>query len=162
MKKECEIQEDWKRLDNENIEQVCYYIRKHEIDIREYIADIIASLCDVDKYEMLSKNDTIFLVHARWLYWYAYRYMTNESYGKMSANTRREGHPFTLHAIQAGVNKMGVMIEREPLWVKRWTILKRIIKLRDAGNEEKKEDTTIVIQVPEALKDNINIKIKEK
>lgn len=55
---------------------------------------------------------------------------------------------------------MSMMIENESLWKRRWTIIKRIIKLRE--QEDDYIDKTIVIQVPKTLKGKINITIKDK
>ena len=52
------------------------------------------------------------------------------------------------------------MIENESLWKRRWTIIKRIIKLRE--QEDDYIDKTIVIQVPKTLKGKVNISIKDK
>lgn len=161
IKNDEKIMEDWAVLDNINIEQACNYLRYHEQDIQKYLANIVASLCDVDAQEMLDNNDIIYNAHARWLFWYAYRYMTNESYDKIAKSTAFNGRPFHLRTIQSGVNKMSMMIESEDIWQKRWAIVKRIIKLRDKKKEEK-IDNTIVIQIPKDLRDKINIQIKEK
>ena len=71
------------------------------------------------------------------------------------------GHRFTPNGIGQCVNKMSQLISSEPMWTKRWTIIKRIIKIRDAVTEKKSEGT-ITITLPKELKDIINIEIKEK
>lgn len=153
------IAEKWSEVDG-NIEKALAYIAKSEIDMRRFIADCCASLCDVGVKEMLADTDVVYLAHARWLFWYAYRYMTNESYEKIALSTSEKGHSFSLRTIQNGVNKMSMMIASEPMWTKRWTIIKRIIKLRE--KEEPKRDNTITISVPRHLKDVINIRIIDK
>lgn len=156
-----QIKADWSRLDTVHIDAALNHLRRHEQNIQEYLADCVAAICDVDVNEMLSNTDVIFLAHARWLYWYAYRYMTNESYEKISMNTSRFGHSFAMRSVQGGVNKMAMMIAEEPMWTKRWVIVRRIIKLRDQKDESKADDG-IVIQVPRGMKDKLNITIKEK
>jgi hypothetical protein len=156
-----QIKDDWAVLDSINIEQACNYLRNHEQDIQRYLINLVAALCDVDVRDMLGDNDIVYNAHARWLFWYAYRYMTSESYEKIAKDTAYNGRPFHLRTIQSGVNKMAMMIAQEDIWQRRWKIIKRIIKLRDKRDEEK-TDNTIIIQVPRDLRNKINITIKEK
>ena len=130
-----------------------------EKDINKHLSDFVAALCEVPKSSMLSNTHVAYCAHARYLYWYAYRYMTNESYEKIAAMSCESGHKYTQSAIATGVNKMSTMIEEEPLWNKRWLIIKRIIKLQW---QDETIDNTIVIQVPKDLKGKINITIKDK
>lgn len=154
-----EIRNDWKYLDEHNVELACQYLRSHETDILKYIADIVSSLCNIDKSAILCmKNKELKYVHARWLLWYVYRYMTAESYKGMAVNSMWSTADAS--AIQYGVTKMSDMIEREALWNRRWNIIKKILDIRNDNME--KIDNTIVIVVPRDIKDKINIKIKDK
>lgn len=157
-----EILNEMELLEKENLHKALHYLRKYGSDTRKYLAQCVAAICDVDVEKMLTNTDVIYLAHARWLYWYAYRYLTNESYEKIAINTSTMGHPFALRSVQGAVNKMAMMIEKEPMWKKRWTIIKHIIKLQDGESANTNVDNTIVIQVPKELKDKINITIKEK
>lgn len=161
-KSEETIKKDWHRLDNENISIALELLRRSDCDIRLYLADCVASVCGIHVEEMFINTDTIHLAHARWLYWYAYRYMTNESYAKILEDTPLYGDRFAERSVHGGVNKMAMMIVNEPIWQRRWGIIKRIIKLRDHENEIK-EDNNIIIHVPKGmLNDKIRITIKEK
>ena len=154
------IRKDLASLDSENLEQALYYIGRCGMAINDYLADVIASLCGISAKEMLSDTNATHLAQPRWLYWYAYRYMTGESFLKMTKVLKVGSKTFTEKGIQGGVEKMSAMIESEPIWGKRWSIVKRIIKL----NEETKENIsdTIVINVPKNIKDKVNIVIKTK
>lgn len=154
-----DIKHELDELDSFHIEEACRHLRQHERDIQNYIADFVASLCDVKKEEMFSHSDVVFFAHARWFYWYAYRYMTNESYDKIAKQDFHGGHSFTSRTIQNGVNKMFMMIERDAIWKKRWTIIKRIIRLHNDTEEVKSH---IVIQIPREIKEYVKIEIKEK
>ena len=154
------IKKGWADVEYRHVDKAIEHLRQHEDDIRAYLADFVAAVCGVEREEMFSNSDTACFAHARYLYWYAYRYMTGEAYEKMARQVPNGGHRFVLRSIQNGVNKMSMMIEEQPLWKKRWTIIKRIIKLR--GQEDEDVDNTIVIQVPKALKGKINITIKDK
>ena len=142
-----------------HIKKAVEHLQLCEKDINKYLSDFVAALCEVPKNSMLSNTHVVYCAHARYLYWYAYRYMTNESYEKIAAMSCESGHKYTQSAIATGVNKMSTMIEEEPLWNKRWLIVKRIIKLQW---QDETIDNTIVIQVPKDLKGKVNIQIKDK
>lgn len=154
------ISAEWKELDS--IGHILELVRSHEYDIYTYLAETVAALCGIDVDKMLAFNSKIYVIQPRWLFWYAYRYMTGETFEKIAEMTKNKGnYYFTPNSICHSINKMSALIESAPLWKKRWTIIKRIIKLRDA-NVEEQVDNTIVIQVPRDIKDKIQISIKEK
>lgn len=157
---EDKIKKEWDSVDSENLEQALRHLKKCEIAVREYLADVVASLCGVSTKEMMSNSNAAHISQPRWLYWYAYRYMTGESYTKMSNVLNFDTKGFTTNGIRVGVEKMSTMIDTELIWNKRWTIVKKIIKLR--GQDKENVDNTIVVQVPKSLKGKVNITIKEK
>ena len=148
IKSDEQIKSDWERLENDNIEKACEYLRRYECDIEDYVAEIVASLCNVDVDKMLSDTSVAYLAQARWLYWYALRYMTNETYDKIAERTMsKTPYRFTPNGIGQSINKMSAMIVNEPIWTKRWIILKRIIKLRDTVVKEKSEMETVTMKI---------------
>lgn len=156
-----EIKAEWQSIE-ERIEYALSCLLGFEKDVQVYLAKCVASLCDVAEEKMLSDCNTVYVAQARWLYWYAYRYMTNETYEKIADNTERMcGKRFTKQGVASSINKMSALIENEPVWKKRWAIIKRIIKLRDVDND-KKADNTITINIPKELREQITIKIQEK
>lgn len=163
MKSENETIEDWRRIDNQYVKDLCAIINKQEIDVQDYLADIVSSLCDIDTTEMMTKEDRLHCNHARWLYWYAYRYMTNDTFEHIEQITKRYGRRYSLQGISAAVNKMSNLIASNTIWTKRWIIIKRIIKLRDESLEDyittSRHDwrNKIVITVPKEFKDKIII-----
>lgn len=154
------IASDWRNLDS--IEDILAAVKRHEMDIMEYLADTIASLCNIERKDMLKSGSEAHFAQPRWMFWYAYKYMTGETLEKISEMTERcGGHRFTPSGIGHCVNKMSQMINTETIWNKRWSIIKRIIKLRDTETM-KSSEVSITITVPKELKDIINIEIKEK
>ena len=148
MKTNEQIKNDWQRLETENIEKACDLLRQHESRIEDYMADIVASLCNVDCAEMLTNSSVAYLAQARWLYWYAIRYMTNETYDKIAIRTTaKSGCKFTPNGIGQSINKMALLVAQEPIWVKRWTIIKHIIKLRDTVIKEKGDMETLTMKI---------------
>lgn len=154
------IMNKWKGIDDDAFAAV-EALRGYAHGVQDLLADCVAALCDVDVKMMLTNTDVIHLAHARWLFWYSYRYMTNETLDKIALMTQRiGGESFTKQGVAASINKMSLLIEREDIWNRRWRIMKRIIKLR--GQEDESVDNAIVIQVPKDLKGKINIAIKDK
>ena len=148
IKSDEQIKSDWEHLENDNVEKACEYLRRYEGDIEDYVAEIVASLCNVDVDKMLSDTSVAYLAQARWLYWYALRYMTNETYDKIAERTTRKSeYRFTPNGIGQSINKMSAMIVNEPMWTKRWIILKRIIKLRETVIKEKGEMETVTMKI---------------
>lgn len=150
------IIDDWNNLDNADIDKVCSLLRMHEQRIQDYLVDCVASICDIsDKYDMMTNISDMNTIHSRWLFWYAYRYMTKESFVRISEITQRYGRKFTEQSISNSVNKMGNLIANETIWTKRWVIIKKIIKLR---SENVNDDDTIKVVVKHPK--NVEVKLK--
>ena len=146
--------------DNERIAMkcVCDTLLNYEGRVRNYLADFVASLCNVEKKKMFSENNSLDVAQARWLFWYAYRYMTGETYekiGRLSYDTY--GKTFTKVGVASSVNKMSVMIEQQPIWKKRWTIVKRIIRITNSLIDENTEEPIKII-IPK----NANVELKRE
>ena len=136
---------------------VCDILSNHEKSIRAYLADFVASLCSIDRERMFSVCNDLDVAQARWLYFYAYRYMTNDTYekiGKLSGELY--GKTFSKAGVAASVNRMYSLIEQQPIWRKRWTIVKRIIKLQNEMVFE--PQVPITITIPK----NIELTIKKE
>lgn len=111
------------------IQHICEALRKYEVHIPTHLSKFVASICGVDVKNMFSDCHNLEVSHARWLFWYAYRYTTNETYekiGKLSTNYC--GKYFSKAAVALSVKKMDELIEQQSIWKKRWFVIKQIIK----------------------------------
>ena len=152
-----EIKQNLEENERVVMQCVCDTLLNYEGRIRSYLADFVASLCSVDKEKMFSSCNDLDVAQARWLFFYAYRYMTNETYekiGKLSGELY--GKTFTKVGVASSVNKMYALIEQQPIWRKRWTIIKRIIKLQNEMVFEPQVPITITIP------NNVELKIKKE
>ena len=143
-----EIKQNLEENERITMNCICDTLSSYGGRIRLYLADFIASLCNVEKEKMFSTCNNLDVAQARWLFWYAYRYMTNETYekiGKLSGELY--GKTFTKVGVAASVNKMYELIENGGIWRKRWLIVKRIIKISNTLIEEQ-ENQPIKIVVP--------------
>lgn len=152
--------EEFRDLEKEKVDRIMQCVREYEVDMRIYLADFVAEICGVTKEDMLSGSDETAFAHARWLYWYALKYMTGDSYKKLSENTTF-GHKFSSRAMQNASSKIWMMIANDGIWKNRWSVVKQVIKQR-FKDEDGAVDNTIVIQVPAELKNKINIVTKDK
>lgn len=137
---------------------VCDTLRQYGSRTRIYLADFVATLCDVEKKLMFSSCNELDVAQARGLYFYAYRYMTGYTYekiGKISQDVY--GKAFTGHGVASSVNKTYTLIEQQPIWRKRWTIVKRIIKQTNTLVEDEAQEPIKII-IPK----NANVELKRE
>lgn len=125
------------------------------------LVELVSDVCGVGVDEMFAEEKRIHCVHARWMYWYALRYMTGESYEVISRPLYFCTHKYTKACVASGVRNIGAMMAREPLWHKRWTTLKQAIR-ETISDVEIVEDNTIVISVPKGMRSQFNIVVQEK
>lgn len=151
-----QIKKEWQEIDDEIINGVCCLLQKYDFDLTNYIVHFVASVCNVEPIDLLIVSDKTYVSQSRWLLWYAIRYMTHESYERIGIKTSVEGHQFKTRSVAAGIEKMAHIIETETIWQKRWSIIKKIIKIwkhkDDTPNNE------IIVNIP----NNMDVKIKVK
>ena len=127
MKSDIEIVNDLKEIDVNTVEAACELLRQYSVQTCMYLANMVAALCNVDLDDMLTDSKHLQNSHARWFFWYAYRYMTKENYDSIARKTGTK-RLFTVGNVGYCVSKMSMMVEQEPIWIKRWTVIKRVIK----------------------------------
>ena len=143
---EGDIVEKLKDNEKQMVDKICLVLSEYEGNIRTYLAKFIAALCDVDIERMFSNDNHLDVAQARWLFWYAYRYMTGETYEKIGKLSEPlYGKSFTKVGVASSVNKMYELIEQQPIWRKRWTIIKRIIKQSESLIEENAQQPIKII-----------------
>lgn len=124
----------------------------------------VANLCGVDSADIISITDAPHIFQARWLYWYALRYMTHDTYERISDITKIDGHRFTLRTVAKGVEQMDNLIEVDSIWRVRWKKTKDFIRELQSGEEKNvgliTQKHKITISVPNEIKNNIEIEIK--
>lgn len=159
IKGEKEITEDVKRLEERTIENVCRLLYAYNGDLRHYLACLVAGLCDVAVGDLYTDTKHINVIQSRWLYWYCYRYMTNESYESISRRSK-EWRRFGAACVGQSVAKMSMMISEDDVWAKRWAVMKRIIKIMLKKNESEPElfPTTITLKVTHPKDVIVNLK----
>lgn len=148
MKSDEQIKKELKDIDAFTVQNVCDTLRLYNKATKEYLACFVAAVCDVSVDDMLTDTKHLQNSHARWLYWLAYRYMTNENYDSIARKTGTK-RLFTVGSVGYCISKMSMMVESEPIWVKRWIIIKRVIKaILDNGDVAPNElPTTLTLKV---------------
>ena len=148
MRRDSDIIDDWKKIDSISSSETIQDLSRRRESEQEYLLYCLCAECGVSREEIAQKNKSKFhIIHYRWLFWYAYRYMTNESFLKIAEISRRFGHAYDHRSIRHGVDSIGTMIAREPHWARRWEALKHIIMLRNTIVENLFPQK-ITIQIP--------------
>ena len=157
---EKEITSILKDNEEDKVERICAILREHKITIQDALIDFVAALCDVNKHDMVNVvgKGNAHLTQARWFFWYANRMLLGATYNEMSEDSAKIGTHVTKHGIMLGVLRMATMTEQEPIWRKRWMIMKRIIKESENNSIDKADNQPIKIVVPK----DIEIEIQKK
>lgn len=157
MKEEDFVFEKMSEIDKQTLDSICTLLHGYECKIQYWLAYFVSSLCNVEICKMLNDCNTLSVAQSRWLFWYAYRRMTNNTYEKIAdVSSQYYGKHFTTATIANGITKMTQMIESEPIWTKRWVIISRIIKQYRENLIDNEEPIKIV--VPK----NAKVEIKRK
>ena len=106
MKTEEEIRDDSLKIEEDGLKAACDAIRQCDIDVQKNLAEIVASICEIDYDTMMGDEKRYYTAQCRWMFWHAYRYMTNEPYVKMAERLGKYGHKFSVPAIITGVNNL--------------------------------------------------------
>ncbi len=153
-----EIKETIERMDKGVWQDIDMMLRKHDFNMTAMLSHFVASICDVDVADIFSVNNKAYCTQARWMFWYAYRYMTRETYERIAERTAFDGHKFHTQAIVHGINSFAKLIDYDTAWAHKWHIIKHIIKIKNDAQVVQEEKTQISITVPK----NVEVKIKKQ
>ena len=132
------------------ISKIGELLREYNSSYKWLIAESVASVCDVDKEEMLSGNRDIHNTHARYLYWYALKYLTHDS-NLVIGETSIPNKIYTTDCVRKGINSILNLIDKNTQWNKRWQIVKNIISTIKKDIETERTIKKVVISVPEGI-----------
>lgn len=150
------------------LEEIKIALNNEFYDNINIVRVFVANLCGVDSADMIYNTEEMHLVQARWLYWYSLRYMTQETFARISEITQLDGHRVVWRTIAKAVVVMGNLIETDSIWKARWKRINNFIRELQQQEKEKEEEKTkkinqkhkITISVPDEIKNNIEIEIK--
>lgn len=163
MRAESEALQELSRMESENTEKICELVRESELNVQDHLMKIVAKLCGISTDDLMNKTYDITCSHARWLFWYAHRYMTGDTYERISRITELHGRMYGASGIIKSVNKMSMLIDTGTIWTNRWYLLKQIINARkasfefDFGQQQIPSDK-IFISIPKEFKNKVEIK----
>lgn len=154
-----EIKEEILQVEQDSIGKAVELLAKYNGDMRNYLLKITAALCEVSEEDLLKNTSHIEIIQSRWLYWYAYRKMTNDSYESI-ARKSDNGRKFGAACVGQSITKMTRMICNDPIWKKRWDALKQImgIMLDKVDLIPVTKNVTIHITHPKG----VNVELKEE
>lgn len=124
------IRQEWHDAQGEYLAEMRRVLQKNDISPIIYLANSAAGVCGVDYEDFTGKKSGKGSVRqSRWLFWYAYRMMTNETYIKIAEVSRQVGIEFSLDGIRKAVEQMRRLIETESVWKRRWHEMSKVIKI---------------------------------
>lgn len=149
------------KIEDDTIKQVCDLLKGYTQSIDKYLISFVSNLCDVEPRVLLFDTKKIKSVHARWFYWYVYRYMTNASYEEIavhSAKYRKFAHTCVCNAIA----QMAIMVSSEGIWMKRWSIMKTVVDIIKKNHYVEQElfEKTVTLKV--SSPQGINVELKKE
>lgn len=166
MKNDKEIKEDLKNLRCKSFQEIEYVLRKYDYNAQDMLSSFVASVCDIDIADMLTTGNQPYAAQARWLFWNAYRYMTHETYERISERTILDGCKFTSESVRTGIFKIQQLIEEDDTWKGRWLIIKRMIKLwrnpHDYYDSDNSNPMPMKYKVTMRVPQNIEVEIKKE
>lgn len=170
MKGENEFKKELLDLRRSTFKEIELVLKNYDYVSQDMLSSFVAAICDVDECDMLSSNDNAYISQTRRFYWYALRYMTHDTYQRISERTVLSGCRFTKDGIRKGIEMMSSMIESDPLWTGRWIITKKMIKLLQDPHSYQINDFSapmpqkykLSLSIPKEWKENVEIEIKEK
>lgn len=140
-------------------EELKSHLQIHNNNVIESLRDCVAWICDIPVEEM-EKSTSIYASQTRWLFWYAYRTLSAETYGRIGDVASSCNMKYTKDGIRKGVSKMSNLIDFDYTWKKKWLVVKQFISmLKDEEKETKKHKISIL--VPRELTNKVQIEIKE-
>ena len=152
MKNEQEILNDMESIESATVVEACRLIGEYNGSLKKYLVMFTAQLCDVEQEALLSESKNIDTVRARWLYWYAYRYMTGETHETIAKRnvTRKR---FSSQSVGNAIFNMAQLIAEDGIWTKRWFVLKKIIKtiLKNQSFEQDLFKPTVTVKFPKGV-----------
>ena len=157
---------EWLRIHEESVKEIRSVLKRYEYNVQEHLAEIVASFCGVETDAIFSKKRLdMDKIQARWLFLYAYRYMTGKTYKGVVKTLREMGMKMSVRGVALSINNMSKLIETDHGWRCKWTVLKGIIKEKEdvLGNLrtiDVTEKCRITITVPDEFKDIIKVEVK--
>ena len=137
-----------KNAETKAINEASAALSNYTKSVAQNLAKLVASLCGITVQELLYDTTKVPSKHARWLFWYTYKQITNESCSSISKRTE-ETRFFCTSAVSSGITNMGMMVSQNPIWSKRWAILKSVI---NEINEVEKKEQRVLIKHPKGVK----------
>ena len=164
------VKRDWRNMREKDFDEISTILSNMDYDMQTMIGSFVASICHVDYADLHSMNNKQEVTHARWLYWYALRWWSDESYERISERTMMDGRRFTSANIGIGITKMVKMTSVQGMWRDRFAVVKKFIRLKEDPMSYKVSDFCnplperykLTLKMPKALKDKVEIDVREE
>lgn len=129
-KSEEQVRREWGEEQENHLSRIREALRNYDISPAIFLANAAAGICGVDLDVLRNSKFGIGgASHARWLFLYSYRMMTNDTYAEMVKVVGDMGMSFSLDGIRKAVDLMGQLIRTEVKWKRRWIEMQKVINI---------------------------------
>lgn len=120
--------------DPKNKELIKEYLANTDYEYCNCIGEFVASIFGVDKCDILAKDKSIELVHARCLWWYALYFMLRKSYREISILVNLEDVTWNEKSICVSINRIQEELTNNIELQTKWDIIKKMIYIGEHKN----------------------------
>lgn len=117
-------------MKDKTLKEVCDILRKYDMNWEISLSYFVASLFDVDRADMLSKDRSKDIVYARWFYWYVLREVCKKDYETIAQEVSIDDAIFVTSSIYQGISNMQELISSNSFYRDKWMIVKSMVSLK--------------------------------
>lgn len=129
---------EWQERRKSYYERIAALLTEFDGEIVPFLAAAAAGTCSIPLELLLHGKDSkrSGVRMARALFWYAYRHITNESYGRVAEVSKSIGLRYSADGIRKAVEEVSKQIWEKPWWKRRWIEMERIIEMITQKEQE--------------------------
>lgn len=142
------IKEQYRAINDTTCKKIEEILENMDFNSCDNIGDFIAALFSVDRADMLSKDRTIKVVHARWMWWYAMYLMYHKSYSEIACITTFEGVERNSNSIVLSIKKLQSELKNNLDLRLKWAVIKTMVSSRQDEVINTKSNNKVRIYKP--------------
>lgn len=136
-------------------------LRTIDYDYCNSIGEFVASICNVDRADILAKDKSTDIVHARCLWWYSLYFMLRKNYREISIISSIEDVEWSYEAVSAAITRIQSELQTDYVLQNKWDFIKKMIYI---GKHQDAYDTPFSDTIGRKIKiykpKNIEIEIE--
>lgn len=121
------LAQDFACMKDDSFKEINEILRRHDYDWYISISYFISSIFGIDSTDLLSKDKSLSVVYARWMFWYALYTFCGKSYKSIAEFSGIDGASFIPATVKDGIRRIKEKIDTEPFFHEKWYVIKSII-----------------------------------